>query len=185
MAAKKNKKKGPHWFPFTWEKRPQPLLSPSPHHFVSRNIYEPSVLFDGTTNLMLFRGESRHEPPTGCVGRLGMGVSRNGIDFECRAEPSLVPDAPYEAYGLAHPRLTLAGGVFILTYSAFDGTNYRLCLATSSDMVHWYRHGPIFPEFEERNINTSSASIPLRPAQTGTTICTSAPAISTWRHPKT
>jgi predicted GH43/DUF377 family glycosyl hydrolase len=150
---------GPHWFPFSWAKRSAPLLGPNPHHFVSRNIYEPSVLFDGNTNLMLFRGESRHEPPTSCIGRLGIGLSKDGIQFECRGEPALVPDAPYEAYGLAHPRLTLAGGVFILTYSAYDGARYRLCLATSTDLVHWFRHGPIFPEFEEKQQSTSSGSI--------------------------
>lgn len=157
MAKKKSK--GPHWFPFDWEKREKPILAPSPSHFVSRNIYEPSVLFDGKTSLMLFRGESRQEPPTGCVGRLGIGTSSDGVHFECQPEPALVPDAPFESYGLAHPRLTLAGGVFILTYGAFDGRTYRLCLATSTDMKHWFRHGPIFTEFEDKDISTTSACI--------------------------
>lgn len=139
----------PHWFPFEWKKRSRPLLAPSPPHFVSRNIYEPSVLFDGKTHLMLFRGESMSEPPTACVGRIGIGFSQNGVDFQCRAEPTLVPDAAIESRGLAHPRLTLAGGVFILTYAAYDGERYRLCLATSVDLRHWYRHGEVFHGVDE------------------------------------
>lgn len=146
----------PHWFPFSWSKGKTPLLGPSPEHFVSRNIYEPSVLFDGSTYLMLFRGESRQEVPTACVGRLGIGFSKDGIKFQCKGEPALIPDSPYEAYGLAHPRLCLAGGVFVLTYAAYDGARYRLCLATSTDLKHWFRHGPLFPEFED---NTTSGSI--------------------------
>ena len=149
----------PHWFPLKWTKRIQPLLCPEPELFVSRNIYEPSVLFDGRTHVILFRGESAKEPPTGCVGRLGIGFSSNGVDFQCRSEPALAPDSPYEAYGLAHPRLALVGGVFLLTYAAFDGARYRLCLATSIDLKAWFRHGPLFPEFEGNEGNTYSGSV--------------------------
>lgn len=156
MASKNSQ---PHWFPLEWSKQKQPLLSPSPKHFVSRNIYEPSVLFDGRTHVMLFRGESAHEPPTNCVGRLGIGFSPNGRDFECQGEPVLVPDSPYESHGLAHPRLCLAGGVFLLTYAAFDGKRYRLCLATSTNLRTWFRHGPLFPEFESDGGRPTSAVI--------------------------
>jgi len=145
MASKNSQ---PHWFPLEWSKQSRPLLKPSPKHFVSRNIYEPSVLFDGKTHVMMFRGESAHEPPTSCVGRLGIGFSPNGRDFQCQGEPVLVPDSPYESHGLAHPRLALAGGVFLLTYAAFDGKKYRLCLATSTNLRTWFRHGPLFPEFK-------------------------------------
>ncbi|MCA9775710.1 MAG: hypothetical protein KC800_03305 [Candidatus Eremiobacteraeota bacterium] len=145
MASKNSQ---PHWFPLEWSKQSRPLLKPSPKHFVSRNIYEPSVLFDGKTHVMMFRGESSHEPPTECVGRLGIGFSPNGRDFQCQGEPVLVPDSPYESHGLAHPRLALAGGVFLLTYAAYDGKKYRLCLATSTNLRTWFRHGPIFPEFK-------------------------------------
>ena len=98
------------------------------------------------------------EAPTSCVGRLGVGFSPNGRDFQCDGEPALVPDSPYEARGLAHPRLTLAGGVFLLTYAAFDGKKYRLCLATSTDMKAWFRHGPLFPGFDHKV--TSAAILP-------------------------
>ena len=116
---------------------------------------------------MMYRGESKHEPPTACVGRLGLAMSSNGRRFQCNPEPVLVPDSPYECYGIAHPRLTMAGGVFILTYSAFDGTTYRLCLATSTDMRSWFRHGPIFPEFEDNDGNTTAGSILPNPTPDG------------------
>jgi beta-1,2-mannosidase len=156
MASKNSQ---PHWFPLDWSKKARPLLNPSPKHFVSRNIYDPSVLYDGKTHVMLFRGESAHEPPTNCVGRLGIGFSPNGKDFQCQGEPVLVPDSPYESHGLANPRLTLAGGVFLLTYAAFDGERYRLCLATSTNLRKWFRHGPLFPEFEAKGGEATSGTI--------------------------
>ncbi|HIB68385.1 MAG TPA: hypothetical protein EYO33_25640 [Phycisphaerales bacterium] len=161
------KKTSPQWFPFNWSKRKTPILTPNPHHFVSRNIADPSVLFDGQTHLMMFRGESRHEAPNSCVGRLGVGISQNGVQFECKGDAVLVPDSPLESYGLAHPRLTLAGGVFILTYAAYDGARFRTCLATSSDMVHWFRHGILFAHLEEQGLNCTSAAILPQPTESG------------------
>lgn len=161
------KKTQPHWFPFTWSKRNSPFLRPGDEGFASRNIYEPSVLFDGRTSLMVFRGEDKAERPTKCVGRLGTGVSLNGIDFDCPSEPALVPDSPFESRGLAHPRLVLAGGVFILTYAAYDGARYRLCLATSTDSKNWFRHGPLFPELEDKGLDVTSGSIIAVPASDG------------------
>lgn len=161
MASKNS---NPHWFPFDWSKQDKPLLGPAPQQFVSRNIADPSVLYDGKTHLMLFRGESMLEPPKGCVGRLGVGFSPNGRDFQCEGDPILVPDSPYESHGLANPRLTLAGGVFLLTYAAYDGKKYRLCLATSTDMKAWFRHGPLFPDFDQQ---ATAAAILAKPANDG------------------
>lgn len=161
------KNTGPHWFPFNWTKRPQPLLQPTELDFASRNIYEPSVLYDGKTSLMLFRGESRSELPTSCVGRFGIGVSTNGIDFEWRKEPALAPDSPFESRGMAHPRLILAGGVFILTYAAFDGKRYRLTLATSTDTRAWYTKGNLFSELTKRGEDVTSGSIIPVPSDDG------------------
>lgn len=160
------KNTGPHWFPFTWNKQPKPLLAPSESDFVSRNIYEPSVLSDGNTSIMLFRGESRSEAPTACVGRLGVAMSANGSDFG-PPEPVLIPDSPFEARGLAHPRLVLAGGVFVLTYAAYDGERYRLTLATSTDARSWYRKGNLFSELTKRGEDVTSGSIIPIPGSDG------------------
>lgn len=161
------KNSGPHWFPFTWTKRSQPIPQPAELEFASRNFYEPSVLYDGRTSLMLFRGESRSEPPTACVGRFGIGVSSNGVDFEWRPDPALAPDSPFESRGMAHPRLILAGGVFILTYAAYDGERYRLTLATSTDTRAWYTKGNLFSELTKRGEDVTSGSILPVPSDDG------------------
>lgn len=31
-----------------------------------------------------------------------------------------------------------------MTYTAYDGTTARLFIATSHDLVHWQKHGPVF-----------------------------------------
>jgi predicted GH43/DUF377 family glycosyl hydrolase len=40
-----------------------------------------------------------------------------------------------------------------MTYTGYDGTSARLCLATSRDLLAWTKHGPLFPDFRTRNVD--------------------------------
>ncbi|HWB94763.1 MAG TPA: glycoside hydrolase family 130 protein, partial [Puia sp.] len=35
-------------------------------------------------------------------------------------------------------------GLYYMTYTAYDGKQARLMIATSPDLVHWTKHGPVF-----------------------------------------
>ena len=37
-----------------------------------------------------------------------------------------------------------ADGRYVLTYTSYDGKTARLCIATSTDLVTWTKHGPAF-----------------------------------------
>jgi predicted GH43/DUF377 family glycosyl hydrolase len=81
------------------------------------------------------------------VSHVGLATSDDGLHFERRPEPVLSPSEPYEEFGCEDPRVTEVDGTYYLTYSAWDRKNARLCLATSTDLLTWEKHGPLFPDF--------------------------------------
>jgi predicted GH43/DUF377 family glycosyl hydrolase len=49
--------------------------------------------------------------------------------------------------GCEDPRVVQApDGTFVMTYTAFGGRKAILCVATSSDLRRWHKHGPAFAE---------------------------------------
>lgn len=84
------------------------------------------------------------------TSRLGLAESTDGVHFTRRAEPVLYParDAQqiYESPGgVEDPRIVeTEGGEYVLTYTEWDRSVPRLAVATSSDLVHWQKHGPAF-----------------------------------------
>jgi predicted GH43/DUF377 family glycosyl hydrolase len=46
------------------------------------------------------------------------------------------------------PRVVEIGGTYYLTYTAYDGHSAQLCLAASSDLIHWDRKGVILPAYK-------------------------------------
>lgn len=147
------------WHMGPWEKHPQPILSPSPSGFDSRNIYNMATARQGDRTWMIFRGEDAAEPPTAITGRLGLAYSDDGVHFTREPEPVLVPEADYERRGVEDPRLIAVDGTYYLTYTSYDGVSARLCLATSKDLRNWERHGVLFPDFAPTRDWTKSGAI--------------------------
>ena len=67
------------------------------------------------------------------------------------SEPVLAPSAgssSFDAFGIEDPRITRIGDAFYMLYcgphlDAAGAICTRLCLATSPDLMHWEKHGPI------------------------------------------
>jgi predicted GH43/DUF377 family glycosyl hydrolase len=117
-----------------------PILTPQPDTFYSKAIYNPCVLLQDSTYHLLFRAEAEGDP---CSGRIGLAHSQNGMHFTIEPEPILVPEHEYEAQGCEDPRLVCFGDTYVLTYV---GKNFRygeghICLATSTDLRRWQKHG--------------------------------------------
>lgn len=142
-----------------WRKLADPIMSPRPSGFDSRNIYNVAAVSQGDEIHMIVRGEDAAEAPGHVTGRLGLATSRDGFHFEREANPVLVPEQDYEVRGVEDPRLIQVDGTFYLTYSAYDGHKARLCMATSTDMRSWQRHGVLFPEFAPFSDWTKSGAI--------------------------
>jgi predicted GH43/DUF377 family glycosyl hydrolase len=145
--------KPPHysWMMGPFRKFSEPIFSPSQNGMDNHNTYNMAVLKDGATIWMLYRGESRKDTAKTNTGRLFLSKSTDGVHFERQPVPVLVCDQPYESRGVEDPRLIKVKGTYYLTYTAYDGKLARLCLATSTDLNHWDKHGPIYPNFAEGN----------------------------------
>ena len=80
---------------------------------------------------------------------LGYAVSKDGVSFNRLREPILRNDVPQETRGPEDPRIVKIGQTFYMMYTGFGGRfdgDYRICLATSKNLITWKRHGVMLDE---------------------------------------
>jgi len=126
-----------------------PILLPQKVGFESKAVFNPTVIKDGKTFYMLYRAEDwRGKGWWNGTSSIGLAYSTDGIHFERYAgNPVIAPEYDYEKPGgCEDPRIVKVGDTYYLTYTGYDGQTARLCLATSKDLIHWRKYGPIFPE---------------------------------------
>jgi beta-1,2-mannosidase len=129
-----------------------PILAPEGHTFESAGTFNPTVIKKDGKFVMLYRAQDRNG-----TSSIGYGSSDDGIHFTRRSEPVMVPEAPYEkGGGVEDPRLQKFSDTYYLTYTGYnnvdgaapDKKDAQLCLATSTDLIHWERRGVILPSFK-------------------------------------
>lgn len=131
-----------NWLPCLFVKfNGNPILSPQGEGFEAAAVFNPAVIMVDGSFFMLYRAEDSRG-----VSRIGLATSEDGLHFSRRPEPVLYPTEPYEIWGgCEDPRVVEIGEVYYLTYTAYDGHWAKLTLATSTDLMHWEKHGPIIP----------------------------------------
>ena len=118
-----------------------PILSPQGNGFESWAVFNPAVITKDGIFYMLYRAEDRKG-----VSRIGLAESEDGLNFTRHPEPVLSPTEPYEIWGgCEDPRVVIFGDTYYMTYTAYNGYRAKLALATSTDLVHWEKHGIIIP----------------------------------------
>jgi predicted GH43/DUF377 family glycosyl hydrolase len=129
----------------------------------TRNVLNPcAVVRDGKVYL-LYRAQDEH-----LTSRLGLAVSEDGFHFTREPAPVFYPAADsMEIYewpgGVEDPRLVESeDGRYILTYTAYDGRTARLCLATSTDLHTWTKHGLVMGEGKYGDTWSKSGAIVAR-----------------------
>jgi len=124
----------------------RPILSPRGSGFEARGVFNPAVLKVNGRFVMLYRAQDAQG-----VSRIGYATSRDGVTFIRESEPALSPEAEYErGGGVEDPRLVRINGTYYLTYTAYNGKDAQLALATSTDLRHWSRKGVILPAYKGR-----------------------------------
>ena len=92
---------------------------------------------------------------------LGLAISDDGISFKRGEKPLMGPIAgTFEARGLEDPRVVKIDDVFYMTYTGFGGRydgDFRICLATSKDLLNWERRGIMLDE-----VNKDAALFPRK-----------------------
>jgi predicted GH43/DUF377 family glycosyl hydrolase len=172
----------PSWAMGGFERPPgiNPLISPKAsqffdpilHKFIaweSNDTFNPAAAVLNNQVIVLYRAED----PSGIgigfrTSRLGYASSPDGIHFRRRSKPVLFPGpGPKKKYewpgGCEDPRLARTPeGVFWVYYTEWNRDLPRLGVASSRDLIHWKKYGPIFAQAYHGkflNIAHKSASI--------------------------
>ena len=126
----------------------------------AKNVFNPAVAVRNDTMFMLYRAQDS----AGC-SRIGLAKSTDGIHFLRNSSPVLYPgNDAYKKYewpgGCEDPRLIEdSSGIYYITYTAYDGKTAKLMIATSTDLYHWKKYGPVFSEKQYENMWSKSGSI--------------------------
>jgi predicted GH43/DUF377 family glycosyl hydrolase len=118
----------------------EPLLKPG-MPWASTGVFNPTAIRVGRKTVLFFRATDSHK-----ISSIGYAESADGVHFKVHPQPVLIPEADYElGGGVEDPRVIKIGGTYYLTYTGYNLHQAQLCLATSTDLKHWQRHGVILP----------------------------------------
>lgn len=125
------------------------------------DVFNPGAVVKGEKVYLLYRAEDNSSVGIGTrVSRIGLAESPDGYSMKKRDTPVLFPDnddnKQYEwPGGCEDPRVAVTEeGSFVLFYTSWDRKTARLCVATSTDLIHWKKHGPAFAQaYEGRFLN--------------------------------
>lgn len=120
-----------------------PILKPNPtNSWEESKLYNPAVIYEKGLYHLFYRAMGKN-----WVSSIGYAVSEDGENFKRFSEPILKAEYEYETRGCEDPRIVKIGGVYFMTYTAYDGITARLNLATSNDLKIWQKHGNILKDW--------------------------------------
>jgi predicted GH43/DUF377 family glycosyl hydrolase len=120
------------------------------------HTFNPAAVLKDNQICVLFRAEDASGSMNigGHTSRIGLAKSDDGQHFISHPAPVLFPADDTQKTnewtgGCEDPRVVEAeDGTYVLTYTEYcRGDNQRLArlgVATSKDLVHWEKHGPVF-----------------------------------------
>lgn len=129
----------------------EPLLRPGAGNtrWSEFGLFNPTAIKTGNKTVLLFRAQDEKHTSRIGYAESQIGLNEAGMHFTVRPEPVLSPEAPYErGGGVEDPRVVKIGDLFYLTYTGYNLHDAQLCLATSTDLIHWQRLGVILPAYK-------------------------------------
>jgi beta-1,2-mannosidase len=143
----------------------------------SRNVLNPAAVVKGDSVYLFYRAQDA----TG-TSRIGLAVSGDGLHFTKRPQPVFFPDeddmkkyewnyrkqadTPMEdcvnCYfdGVEDPRIIASEtGTYIMTYTSYDGKTARLCIASSTNLLNWKKHGLVLKDEKYADLWSKSGAI--------------------------
>lgn len=126
-----------------------------------KDIFNPCAVVREGKVYMLYRAEDFIGKHNG-TSRIGLAVSEDGLHFERYPMPVFYPendkfiDLEWEG-GVEDPRIVEdENGMYYMTYTAYDGKQTWLCIASSEDLIIWKKHGVVFDEIDDQLKTTLS-----------------------------
>jgi predicted GH43/DUF377 family glycosyl hydrolase len=127
----------------TWIKYPNPVVDLGPSSsWDDYHTYSPTVLYDGALFHMWYSGFD------GSIWRIGYANSSDGISWTKHPTPVVDLGSPtsWDDERVYSPTVIFDGITYHMWYAGYDGSNYRMGYATSSNGIDWTRSGanPVF-----------------------------------------
>lgn len=114
------------------------------------DAFNPAAVVKDGKICVLYRAEDNSATGIGSrVSRVALAESTDGVTMTKRSAPVLYPDDNNKQYewpgGCEDPRVAVTeDGTYVIFYTAWDRNVARLCVATSTDLLTWQKHGPVF-----------------------------------------
>lgn len=129
-----------------------PILGPNPDHkWEAAAVFNCSVIFHSGLIHMIYRATdiSSNGLDGEYINNLGYAVSKDGINFRRLSDPILKNGTPQELRGPEDPRIVRINDTFYMLYTGYGGRfsgDYRICMASSKNLIDWKRHGVLLDE---------------------------------------
>lgn len=130
----------------------------------AKDVFNPAAVAENNRVYLLYRAEDKIGKHAG-TSRIGLASSLDGLVFRRTPIPVLYPDNDslqvfeWEG-GCEDPRVVKRDdGVYVMTYTAYDGRTARLCVATSDNLLTWKKHGPAFDPTKYGELWSKSGAI--------------------------
>ena len=117
-------------------------------HWEEKDVFNPCAVVRNNQVYLFYRAEDYVGRYKG-TSRIGLALSADGLHFERHGSPVLYPDHDFmyeleQEGGCEDPRIVEdETGTYYMTYTAYNGKAIWLCLATSTDLLHWQKRGVI------------------------------------------
>lgn len=116
-----------------------------------KDVFNPAAVVRNGAVYLFYRAEDTIGKYAG-TSRIGLAMGADGVNFTRMREPLLFPAEDFmKVYewegGIEDPRIVESDmGTYIMTYTAYDGKLARLCLASSTDLLNWTKHGLVLKD---------------------------------------
>ena len=126
-------------------------MSHTPISWEYSDTFNPAATIINGRVAVLYRAEDRLAQGIGRrTSRIGYASSADGLHFQRHGAPVMYPGDDSQAEneipgGCEDPRVCMAeDGTYVMMYTQWNRKVARLAVATSRDLVHWQKHGPVF-----------------------------------------
>jgi len=121
----------------------------------SKHVAEPSVIKEGSTYKMWYRGQN------GTISQIGYATSPDGLNWTKYAgNPILQIGSPgaLDSLGVGAPSVIKEPGEYKMWYTVNNGSITRICYATSPDGILWTKHADN-PALQKSGMNVASPTV--------------------------
>jgi predicted GH43/DUF377 family glycosyl hydrolase len=133
-----------------------PVLIPrKENNWEAAAVFNAAAVYHEDWYHMIYRASDigPHESFGEYINVLGYARSKDLKAWERQDTPILINDVDQELRGPEDPRVVKIDNTFYMNYTGFGNRfpgDYRICLATSNDLIHWERKGVVLDE-ENKN----------------------------------